>query len=78
MAVKNINLLKVDTMLQKEKGNCQKCNVEFGEQDTMQSVNVKCEKCGKWHKLCKTCKAEGCDCGGYLMDAWEQNPGLMY
>lgn len=65
-------------MLLKEKGNCQKCNAEFGERDTMQSVNVKCDKCGKWHKLCKICKVEGCDCGGYLMDAWEQNPNLIY
>lgn len=65
-------------MLILEKGNCQKCNAEFGSLDTMQSVNVKCKKCGKWYTLCKKCKAEGCDCNGYLEDAWEQNPDLMY
>ena len=59
-------------------GNCTKCGIAFGSMDTIQSTEVKCSKCKKTVIVCRTCKEKGCNCGGRLLDAWEQNPGFMF
>ena len=65
-------------MLILQKGICQKCGSKFGLMDTVQSTNVECSKCKKRVTVCETCKDEGCDCGGELLDAWDKNPGFMF
>ena len=66
-------------MLIKAGGNCDKCGIAFSGFDSWQSVGVICGSCGKESRRCRKCKAEGCDCGGALLDAWEKfekkNPG---
>lgn len=67
-------------MLVMATGKCDKCGIEFGSGDTMQSVGVTCKKCDKQFKRCRNCKAKGCACGGKLLDAWEdfaeKKPGV--
>jgi hypothetical protein len=65
-------------MLIMQKGECEKCGSEFGPMDTVQSTNVECSKCKKRVVVCRTCKENGCECGGKLLDAWDKNPGMMF
>jgi len=65
-------------MIIKADGNCQKCGREFSENDTVQSVNVVRNRCGKRGELCSTCKNEGCECGGRFLDSFEQTPGWLH
>ena len=39
---------------------------------------VDCSKCKKQVIVCRTCKENGCECGGKLLDAWDKNPGMMF
>ena len=65
-------------MLSAQNGECLKCGSAFGPTDTIQSTNVECAQCEKQITVCRSCKQEGCDCGGALEDAWERNPGMLF
>jgi hypothetical protein len=54
------------------KGSCDKCKTQFGPLDMIQSVVLECAACGTQARLCRRCKAAGCDCGGQLLDARER------
>ena len=60
-----------ETMLIRATGKCDVCGAKFGGFDTVQSVRVTCDSCGKHHDCCGECKSKGCSCGGKLLDAWE-------
>lgn len=65
-------------MLILQKGTCEKCGVEFGPIDTVQSTNVECAKCKEKAIVCRRCKDKGCTCGGKYLDAHDRNPGILY
>ena len=69
---------KQNIMLIKQKGRCEICNSELGPFDTVQSKNVTCSNCEKKVIVCRSCKEEGCKCGGNFWDTWDKNPGIMF
>jgi len=65
-------------MLIKPNGKCDKCASDFGQYDTVQSVEVECDNCKKRKKLCGICKTEKCDCGGTYQSVFDKFPNLLH
>lgn len=54
--------------LVQEKKECEVCHKVFV--DTIQSAQLKCERCDRTYTLCPTHRNIRCECGGKLLDAW--------
>ena len=65
-------------MLLAQTGKCEKCGTEFGSMETIQSTKVKCNSCNKENVYCEKCKEKGCGCGGQLLNAFDEFPGLLH